>query len=109
MSIASEFDSTIENIKSDYEGLENLGIDTTNIDKNIYNIRTCLDTIYSTLPKATGTGSNITLQPTLKGKLQIDKLLGNTTQEGTPTPDSPQPINVVTGEQEVVVQRKEFI
>ena len=105
MSIASEFDSTIENIKSDYEGLENLGADLTNVNKNIQNIRTCLDNIYSNLPKTTGEGSNLSLT-TLKGRINVDDILGDTKQEGTPTPDTPIDINVVTGTQEVVVANK---
>lgn len=36
------------------------------------------------------------------------KLQGNTTQAGTPTPSSPQPINVVSGRQEVSVCGKNF-
>ena len=105
MSIANEFDSTIENIKSDYEGLENIGADLTNVNKNIQNIRTCLDTIYDNLPKTTGEGSNLSLT-TLKGRINVEAYKGDTTQEGTPTPSSPQDTNVVTGTQEVVVQNK---
>lgn len=82
MSIASEFDSTIENIKSDYEGLENIGADLTNIDKNIYNIRTCLDNIYTNLPKTTGEGSNLSLN-TLKGRINVDDIKGDTEQDTT--------------------------
>ena len=84
MSIASEFDSTIENIKSDYEGLENIGADLTNIDKNIYNIRTCLDNIYTNLPKTTGEGSNLSLT-TLKGRINVDQIKGDTTQAILPS------------------------
>jgi hypothetical protein len=105
MSIASELDSTIENIKSDYEGLENLGADLTNVNKNIQNIRTCLDNIYTNLPKTTGEGTNLSLT-TLKGRINVDDILGDTTQEGTPTPSNVEDINVVTGTQEVVVQNK---
>jgi len=105
MSIESEFNSTIENIKADYEGLENLGADLTNVNKNIQNIRTCLDNIYTNLPKTTGEGSNLSLT-TLKGRINVEAVKGDTTQEGTPTPSSPQDINVVTGTQEVVVSNK---
>ena len=82
MSIASEFDSTIENIKSDYEGLENLGADLTNVNKNIQNIRTCLDNIYSSLPKTTGEGSNLSLN-TLKGRINVEAVKGDTEQDKT--------------------------
>lgn len=80
MSIASELDSTIENLKSDYEGLENIGADLTNIDKNIYNIRTCLDNIYTNLPKTTGEGSNLSLT-TLKGRINVEAVKGDTEQD----------------------------
>lgn len=82
MSVETEVTSMIQNIKDDYEGIENLGVDLTNIDKNIQNIRTCLDTIYTNLPKVTGDGTEVTLTPTLKGKLNIQEK-GNTTQEST--------------------------
>lgn len=108
MSIANEFDSTIENIKSDYEGLENLGADLTNVNKNIQNIRTCLDTIYDNLPKTTGEGSNLSLT-TLKGRINTEAYKGDTTQEGTPTPSNVEDINVVTGTQEVVVQNRNLL
>lgn len=39
---------------------------------------------------------------------EIKKIEGNTTQSGTPTPDYPQPINVVSGRQEVVVASKNY-
>ena len=103
MSIADKITSIEEHLTDDYEGLENLGDDLTNVNKNIQNIRTCLDNIYSSLPKTTGEGSNLSLT-TLKGRINVDDILGDTTQEGTPTPDSPQDIEVVTGEQEVVVE-----
>lgn len=65
-----------------------------------------LDSIYSNLPKVSGTGSNISLSPTLKGRLNIIPR-GNTLQSGTPTPTNPiniqyatevQNINVFSGE-----------
>lgn len=67
-----------------------------------------LDNIYDNLPKTTGEGSNLSLT-TLKGRINVEAVKGDTEQEGTPTPDSPQTINVVTGEQEVLVRRKKFM
>lgn len=47
---------------------------------------------------AEASGTTFTLQDTSnERKLSFKKYYGNTTQEGTPTPSSPQPINVVTG------------
>ena len=55
----------------------------TEVTSMIQNIRTCLDTIYTNLPKVTGTeGTEVTLTPTLKGKLNIQEK-GNSTQEST--------------------------
>lgn len=82
MSIDSEVTSMTQNIQADYEGLENIGADLTGINKNILNIRTILDTIYNDLPKVTGEGTEVTLTPTLKGKLGIVEK-GNSTQEST--------------------------
>ena len=83
MSIADKITSIETHLEADYEGLENIGADLTGINKNIQNIRTCLDTIYSNLPKVTGTdGTEVTLTPTLKGKLNIQEK-GNSTQEST--------------------------
>lgn len=64
-----------------------------------------LQTIYDNAPKTSyAEGSNITLSNTLKGKLDFEdedgkkKIgYGQTSQEGTPTPDSPQEIEVVRG------------
>ena len=52
----------------------------------------------------TGNGTSITLQNTKAyGDINSIDLLGNTTQNGTPTPSSPVPVNNVTGEQVVRV------
>lgn len=47
-------------------------------------------------------GETLTLNDTKIAPLSID-LKGNTTQNGTPTPSSPIPVNVVSGDNEVVV------
>lgn len=49
-----------------------------------------------------GEGETITLNNTKASTLDID-LKGNTSQTGTPTPSSPIPVNVVSGDNEVVV------
>lgn len=109
MSIASEITSMGNNLKADYEGLVNLGVDLTNVDKNIENIRTCLDSIYTNYPKVTGTdGTLVTLSNCNKGKLQITEK-GNSTQDGTPTPSSPISIKNVTGNNNVVVKGKNIL
>jgi hypothetical protein len=58
------------------------------------------DTLWNNWNKLNGTGESLTLNNTIKGKMKID-LKGNTSQEGTPTPDSPQDIHTVSGDNEI--------
>jgi len=60
-----------------------------------------LQDIYDNLPKATGEGTEVSLN-TVKGRMLITEK-GNTIQDGTPTPDNEIPIKVVTGENTVIV------
>ena len=53
----------------------------------------------------TGEGESLTLNNTFEAPLEID-LKGNTYQNGEPTPDTPIPINVVSGDNEIVVTGK---
>lgn len=72
MSIETEFQSTIQNVQNAYNGLNNLGA-TIPQDKTIENIKSCLDEIYDNLPKTEyQEGSSITLENTLKGKLDFE-------------------------------------
>ena len=65
--------------------------------------------ILSQLPKVTGEGTNFSLSPTIEYDLEVGSLLGDTSQEGTPTPETPIPIQVVTGTQEVEVVGKNIL
>jgi len=47
------------------------------------------------------TGTNVTLDNTSEAIFNKIDLLGNTSQNGTPTPSSPIPINVVSGDNEI--------
>lgn len=100
MSIADKITSITNHLIADWEAIENLGGSAE--DKNIENIATSLNEIYNNIPKTTDTGINLSLS-TIKGKMEIIPK-GDTSQSGTPTPDSPQPIEVVTGTQEVKVE-----
>ena len=64
-----------------------------------------LDSIYASLPKVSGTGSNIQLTPTRKGRI-TSQINGDTLQDGTPTPSTPVEIQSVTGLQKVGVVGK---
>ena len=87
MSIASEITSMGENLKKDYQSIANLGADLTNVDKNIENIAELLDGVYDRLPKTEfEEGESVTLENTLKGKLDYDNGvvgIGQASQEST--------------------------
>lgn len=70
--------TTKQNIK---QAINNLGGDITN-ETTFRNYATELNTIYSKLPKVSDTGTNVSLNPTLKGRLGIVPK-GNTYQEST--------------------------
>ena len=53
-----------------------------------------------------GEGKNFQLADTGTATLKSAELLGDATQDGTPTPDAPQPVNTVTGEQTVKIEGK---
>lgn len=53
-------------------------------------------------------GTSLSINNTKKGKMKLS-LYGNTSQTGTPTPSSPIPVNVVSGDNEVVVCGKNLI
>lgn len=85
------------------ESINNLGGDITS-ETTFREYAQELDNIYNNIPKTTDTGTNLSLN-TIKGKMNIIPK-GDTSQNGTPTPDTPIDIEVVTGTQEVVVQNK---
>lgn len=104
MSISNKINSIRTHLEDDYTALEQLGVSVE--DRNIENIKDMANQIYAKFPKTSyAEGSNITLSNTLKGKLDFEDGIvgyGDTKQEGTPTPDNPQDIEVVTGTIEVV-------
>ena len=102
MSIASRIENMTTNIENAYNSIEDLGIDLTNINKNIENISTKIDEIYNNYPKITGEGTSINLDNTKKARL-TSTLKGNTSQDGKPTPDNPINVNVVSGDNEIIV------
>lgn len=54
----------------------------------------------------TFSGTSLNISNTLQAKIKNIALEGNTSQDGTPTPDTPIPIKVVTGEQNVEIKNK---
>lgn len=53
--------------------------------------------------------TSITLDNTVEAGFENFDLKGNTTQDGTPTPSSPIPVNVVSGDNEIVVCGKNLL
>lgn len=99
MATADTINSIRTHLTDDYIALEQLGVSVE--DRNIENIKDMANQIYAKFPKTSyAEGSNITLSNTLKGKLDFEDGIvgyGDTKQEGTPTPDNPQDIEVVRG------------
>ena len=86
---------------------------TSVVDNGVANIilaemKQELEDMYNLLPKVSGTGETITLDGTVAGKMLID-LKGNTLQNGTPTPESPQDIHVVSGDNTIEVCGKNLL
>ena len=67
------------------------------------------DLLFNMLPKSTGSGSSINLTDTVKNA-PLYLTLGATalSQDGTPTPSSPQTIHTISGSNKVVVFGKNF-
>ena len=63
--------------------------------------------ILSQLPKVTGEGTNISLSPTIEYDLEVESYKGDTSQDGTPTPDTPVDIQVVTGTQTLTISNSD--
>lgn len=114
MSIASRIEAIEQHLTDDYNVLEVAGADLTNVNKNILNLKTTwqerllyfmnngTDVVWNNWDKVTGEGTSISLNNTLEGKMKI-VLKGNTSQEGTPTPETPQDIHVVSGDNSINV------
>ena len=64
--------------------------------------------IYKNWSKVTGIGTDLTLNNTKNGKMGVIPE-GNASQDGEPTPDTPIPIKVVTGEQNIEISGKNLI
>ena len=68
-------------------------------------IKDKIDAMYEAWPKASGEGETITLNDTANTTMSID-LKGNTSQDGTPTPDDPVAVSVVSGDNSIKVEGK---
>ena len=61
--------------------------------------------IYTNWPKVTGEDTELSLTPTKKGLMSLI-LKSNTSQDAEPSPDNPQDIHVVSGDNNVKVENK---
>ena len=64
------------------------------------------DTLFTNLPKKSGTGANITLNDTANAPMRIELGASELSQDGTPTPSTPQDIHTISGSNKVVVNGK---
>ena len=96
------------------------GTDLTGINKNLENLSSTIfnaflealrtpDTLFTNLPKKSGTGANITLNDTANAPMRIELGARELTQAGTPTPSSPQDIHTISGSNKVVVNGKNLV
>lgn len=81
MSIASRITEMEQHIGNAYDKIEDLGIDLTDVNKNIDNISSMLENVWNEYPKVSASDvEEASLDGTKKGRMQID-LKGNTDQE----------------------------
>lgn len=75
-------------------------------DTNLERVDTRLKHIYEIVSQeTTQTGTELTINNTFADNMKLG-LKGNTSQEGTPTPDTPIPVQVVTGNNSIKVEGK---
>ena len=78
------------------EGLNSLGADLDTQD-TFRSYADAIEGIYEDYPKITGEGESLSLDNTKQASMKI-VYKGNTSQNGTPTPTTPIPVNVVSGD-----------
>lgn len=118
MSIASRITAIEEHIGNIYDTLELGGADLTNVNKNILNIDAQLkdryldylnngtDEIWNNWEKVIASDVNAaTLNNTVEAPMKID-LKGNTSQEENPSPENPQTIHNVSGNNNIKIENK---
>lgn len=95
--------TTKEEIKT---ALNNMGGTITNEPFRSYVSK--ISDVYTNWTKVEGEDTTLSLSPTKKGLMKLD-LKGNTQQNGTPTPDTPIPVQVVSGDNTIKVEGKNLI
>ena len=117
MSISSRIWEMNNHLIADYDVLTLAGADLTNVDKNILNLKPTwkerllyfmnngTQEVWNNWTKVSGTGTTLSLNNTEEAPMSLI-YKGNTSQSGTPTPDNPVPIQVVSGENSIEVVGK---
>ena len=106
MSISSRITQIEQHIGNAYDKIEDLGIDLTDVDKNIDNISSMLENVWQEYPKVSASDvEEASLDGTKKGRMKLD-LKGNTKQDGQPSLDNEMPIHNVIGSNEFKIQNK---
>lgn len=83
MSVTTEINSIMENIDNAYDKIEDLGIDLTDVNKNIDNISSMLENVWNEYPKVSASDvEEASINGTKKGRMNIDAK-GNTEQYTT--------------------------
>jgi len=101
----SSTDTEYPSAKCVYDSQETQDETISTLETNLEETQAELDyykTIYNVLPKVTGNGESITLNNIGESILKLDPR-GQCKQDGEPTPDSPQEIHEVSGDNEIVV------
>ena len=80
MSIADRIASMSNNLSSAYGRIEYLGVDLSEVDKNMQNLSTVLDTIYNDYPKVSDEGTSPSIEGSRVGRLKSTLKASDTTQ-----------------------------
>lgn len=117
MSIETRIQAINDHLIDDYKVLRLAGADLTGVNKNIVNLKMSwkerllyfmnngTDEVWNNWDKVSGTGTTLSLNNTEEAPMSLT-YKGNTSQEGTPTPESPQDIHVVSGDNSIEVVGK---
>ena len=99
-----------EQVDTNTENIENIQDEQTEQNTDIEKLQEENARLKATLPTTTGEGQTITLNKTAELEFKKPPLpMGNSEQEGEPSPDNEVPITNVTGDVEVVVENKNLI
>ena len=80
MSIADRINSMAQNLSSAYGRIAYLGVDLSEVDKNMQNLSTVLDTVYNDYPKVSDEGITPGLSGSKIGRLNTTLKASDTTQ-----------------------------